>query len=106
MEHPSFTLAGLCAVGGTMGFLKKKSVPSLVAGLTFAGIYGYAGYLLKQNADNGIEIALGASALLLATGVKRSLPSRFTKPVPLVLSVLGLAGTSYYGLKYKQFYLD
>ena len=94
MEHPAFTLSGLCAVGGVMGYARKGSMPSLVAGTTFSIIYGVAGYLLKQNADYGLELALGASTTLLAAGIGRAIPSRFKKPVPLVLLVLG--GVSFF----------
>lgn len=87
-----------------MGYIRKKSVPSLVAGLVFGGIYGYAGYLLKKNADGGLELALGASSIMLLTGVARGVPSKFKKPVPLVLTVLGGAGSLYYYKKYKEFY--
>lgn len=87
-----------------MGYLRKKSLPSLMAGLVFGGVYGYAGYLLHKNADGGLELALGASSLMLVTGVIRGVPSRFSKPVPLVLTVLGGAGTAYYFKKYKEFY--
>ncbi|CAG99314.1 hypothetical protein KDRO_F07810 [Kluyveromyces lactis] len=104
MDHPSFALAALATIGGTMGYIRKGSVPSLVAGLTFGGIYGYAGYLLKNNADNGLEIALGASSVMLVTGIARGIPGRFKKPVPVVLTVLGGLGTWYYYKKYKEFY--
>lgn len=104
MEHPAFTLAGLCAVGGTMGYLRKGSVPSLVAGATFTVLYGYSGYLLKKNADWGLELALGCSVTLLAAGLGRAIPTHFSKPVPLVLVALGGLSTFYYGKKYNEFY--
>ncbi|SCU96611.1 LAFA_0G07184g1_1 [Lachancea sp. 'fantastica'] len=104
MEHPAYTLAALTTLGGAMGFARKGSKPSLLAGLAFGGIYGYAGYLLSKNADGGLEIALGASSLMLVTGIARGIPSRFRKPVPLVLTVLGGLGTAYYAKKYKEFY--
>lgn len=104
MEHPAYTLSILSAVGGTMGYMRKGSVPSLAAGLVFGGIYGYAGYLLQGNRDGGLELALGTSALFLATGLLRGLPSRFSKPVPIVLTVLGGLGSAYYFKKYKEFY--
>ena len=104
MEHPAFTLSGLCAVGGVMGYARKGSMPSLVAGTTFSIIYGVAGYLLKQNADYGLELALGASTTLLAAGIGRAIPSRFKKPVPLVLLVLVGVSSTYYARKYNEFY--
>ncbi|QLQ79053.1 hypothetical protein HG537_0B04000 [Torulaspora globosa] len=104
MEHPAYTLGLLAATGGIMGYARKRSVPSLVAGLVFGGIYGYAGYLLHHNRDNGLEIALGASLVMLTTGVARGIPSRFRKPVPLTLTLLGSLGTYYYYNKYKEFY--
>ncbi|KAL9934017.1 hypothetical protein V8E36_007099 [Tilletia maclaganii] len=30
-EHVAFTMAGLCSLGGTMGFAKRRSIPSLAA---------------------------------------------------------------------------
>lgn len=104
MEHPSFTLAGLCAIGGGMGYARKGSVPSLVAGVTFSILYGTAGYLLKQNQDWGLELALGSSAVLFAAGLSRSFKSGFKKPVPLVLLGLGTLSSAYYGKKYNEFY--
>ena len=35
LDHPAFTLSGLCAIGGIMGYARKGSFPSLVAGITF-----------------------------------------------------------------------
>ncbi|SCV03930.1 LANO_0G07118g1_1 [Lachancea nothofagi CBS 11611] len=104
MEHPAYTLAALTALGGSMGYIRKGSKPSLIAGLAFGGIYGYSGYLLSQNADYGLELALGASTLMLVTGIARGVPSRFRKPVPLVLTVLGGLGTAFYTKKYNEFY--
>lgn len=87
-----------------MGFLRKKSTPSLVAGVTFGALYGIAGYLLKNNADWGLELALGCSSTLFAAGISRSLTTEFKKPVPLLLLALGGVSTAYYAKKYNEFY--
>lgn len=104
MEHPAFSLSALCAVGGVMGYARKGSVPSLIAGATFSVLYGYAGYLLKNNADWGLELSLGCSAALFAAGLSRSLATGLSKPIPLSLLLLGTVSTGYYGKKYNEFY--
>lgn len=104
MEHPAFSLSALCAVGGLMGFARKGSVPSLIAGTTFSILYGYSGYLLKRNADWGLELSLGCSVALFAAGLGRSIPTGFSKPIPLVLLLLGGVSSAYYGKKYNEFY--
>lgn len=104
MEHPSFTLSALILAGGTMGYVKKGSIPSLAAGITFSAIFGTAGYLLKQNADYGLELALGGSSLLFIAGLARGVPVAFKKPVPVILTVLGGLGSAYYAKKYNEFY--
>lgn len=87
-----------------MGYARKGSMPSLIAGTTFTLLYGAAGYLLKQNQDWGLELALGSSSVLFLAGLGRSFPTKFKKPVPLVLLGLGGLSTFYYAKKYNEFY--
>lgn len=104
MDHPAFTLSALCAIGGVMGYARKGSFPSLVAGVAFSALYGGAGYLLKQNADYGLELALGTSTFLLVAGLARAIPTSFSKPIPVTLVILGSVSTAYYAKKYNEFY--
>ena len=104
MEHPAISLCILSTAGGMMGFYRKKSVVSLVAGLSVGGLYGMSAYLLHGNKDYGLEIALGTSTLLLGAGIARGIPVRFKKFVPCTLTVLGGLGTFYYYNKYREFY--
>jgi len=104
LDHPAFTLSGLCAIGGLMGYFRKGSVPSLVAGLGVSTLYGISGYLLNQNANYGLELALGTSSVLLAAGLSRATSTGFKKPIPLALVLLGGLSTGYYLKKYDEFY--
>ncbi|EQB55999.1 transmembrane protein 14C [Colletotrichum gloeosporioides Cg-14] len=105
-HHPSFTLAGLLAVGGTAGFLKTQSKPSLIAGLGLGAAYAInarAGYLLKENKDYGAELALGNSIVLLGAGASRAIKTGGKAPIPLALTFAGAAATFYYQKKYREF---
>lgn len=101
MEHPANTLAGLCALGGIIGYARKGSVPSLVGGLAVGAVYGYAGYLLKQNRNGGIEMALLGSVLLLGAGLPRAI--KVQKPMPIALTAVALLSLTYYGKKWVDF---
>lgn len=104
MEHPAYSLAALCSLGGVGGYIRRGSVPSLVAGLTIGGLYGYSGKLLHDNADYGIELASAASALLIIGSLPRAIKTQ--KAMPVGLTVLGVSALAYYGKKYSDFFLD
>ncbi|KAI9476082.1 MAG: transmembrane proteins 14C-domain-containing protein [Benjaminiella poitrasii] len=100
-QHPSYTLAGLCAVGGVAGFARTRSIPSLVAGLSVGALYGTAGYLIQQNRDYGHETAVAASTLLGGAMIPRAIRTR--KPVPVALSVISLVAGGYYVKKIIEY---
>ncbi|KAI8826044.1 transmembrane proteins 14C-domain-containing protein [Fimicolochytrium jonesii] len=102
-HHPAFTLGGLCAIGGAIGYSRTRSRPSLIAGLAFGALYSVSGYLLQQNAEYGAPLAAVTSALLLGSMGPRALRTR--KPVPIMLAFLGTLGSAYYGkLVYEGYY--
>ncbi|KAK9374765.1 transmembrane proteins 14C-domain-containing protein [Lipomyces chichibuensis] len=103
MEHPAFTLAALCSIGGIAGYARRKSVPSLIGGVGVGILFGISGYLLKQNKEYGIHTALAASLLLIGASAPRAI--RLRKAVPVGLTILGLTASAYYGKKYSDFYL-
>ena len=44
IDYLGYGFAGLVAAGGTMGYVKKRSVPSLIAGLAFGSLAAVGAY--------------------------------------------------------------
>ncbi|CCF59134.1 hypothetical protein KAFR_0G01010 [Kazachstania africana CBS 2517] len=102
MHSVSYAMSAILAVGGLVGFQRKKSVPSLLSGIVMGALYGVSGYLISNHVDGGLYLALGTSTVLFITGVARSVPSGFKKPIPLILTLLGTTAGFYYGAKINE----
>ncbi|KAI0258933.1 transmembrane proteins 14C-domain-containing protein [Gloeopeniophorella convolvens] len=90
---PAFVMGTLCIVGGVTGYVRTRSIPSLVAGVGVGALYLYSGNSIRKHSSGGLETALGASAVLLLS----SLP-RFSKgPIPAMLTVTSAVTGAYYG---------
>ncbi|KAF8637661.1 hypothetical protein AX17_002729 [Amanita inopinata Kibby_2008] len=90
---PAYLMGSLCLVGGATGFARTRSIPSLVAGVSVGLLFLWSADAIRKGAPNGVEAAVGASALLLLS----SLP-RFAKgPVPAILTVTSATAGFYYG---------
>ncbi|KAL3964190.1 hypothetical protein ACCO45_001194 [Purpureocillium lilacinum] len=94
-----FTMA-LTAGGGIMGYVRTRSVPSLVAGSAVGILYGIGGYRLQNREPYGIELSLLASIILGGSAIPRAI--RLRKPVPILLSVLSAFGLFTFGSAYRQ----
>ncbi|KAI5999410.1 transmembrane proteins 14C-domain-containing protein [Pisolithus orientalis] len=90
---PAYAMGGLCLAGGVTGFVRTRSVPSLVAGVGVGLLYLWSAEAIKKGHPNGVEGALGASALLLLS----SLPRVAKGPVPAILAATSTAAGLYYG---------
>lgn len=86
---------------GIAGFVRTRSVPSLVAGLGVGALYGAAGYMIQENKNYGHETAVAASTLLAGSMIPRAIKTR--KPMPIVLSVISLAAGGYYVKKVIEY---
>ncbi|KAI9218317.1 transmembrane proteins 14C-domain-containing protein [Blastocladiella britannica] len=96
-QHPAYTLSALCAAGGVAGFVRARSRPSLIAGLSFSALYAASGYLIHTNAAYGSELAVVTSLVLVLAMGPRAL--RNPKPHTVALAASGLLSTAYYGKK-------
>ena len=63
VDYLGYVFGAMVAGGGAMGYVKKRSLPSLVAGLTFGGLAAAGAYHASQNPDNPI-VGAGVSGLL------------------------------------------
>jgi uncharacterized membrane protein (UPF0136 family) len=93
--HLNFTLGGLVVAGGAMGYFKKGSVPSLVAGLTFGGLLIGSGVLITQGESfKGHILACGATGVMTVAMGQRLLSTGKFMPAGMV-ATLGAAGLAY-----------
>ncbi|KAA1469068.1 hypothetical protein DENSPDRAFT_834599 [Dentipellis sp. KUC8613] len=91
--YPAYVMGTLCIVGGITGFARTRSIPSLVAGVGVGALYLYSANSIRNHTANGLEFALGASAILLLSSAPR-----FAKgPVPALLTVTSAVTGAYYG---------
>jgi uncharacterized membrane protein (UPF0136 family) len=93
----SYIFGSISLVGALMGYIKKGSIPSLLAGGSVSVIYFIGGALSSQGRKSGLIVSLSASIILLVSGLVRCIATSFQKTVPLVLAGLGLISTLYYG---------
>ncbi|KAJ3226325.1 hypothetical protein HDU78_010395 [Chytriomyces hyalinus] len=99
-DHLANTLAAVSVLGGTVGYVKSKSLPSLVAGVSFGALYAVTGHLIRTNADYGVELGVGTSVLLMGATGPRAFKTM--KRVPLGMFTMGALGAGYFGKKLYQ----
>ena len=93
--HLNFTLGGLVMIGGVMGYVKKKSVMSAAAGLTFGGLLIGSGVLISQGESyKGHALATGATGVMTLAMGQRFLSTGKFMPAGMV-AALGAAGLAY-----------
>ena len=93
--HLNFTLGGLVAVGGAMGYFNTGSTMSLMAGLTFGGLLIGSGVLITQGESfKGHALASGCTGAMTVAMGQRFLSTGKFMPAGMVAS-LGAVGLAY-----------
>ncbi|CZT03032.1 hypothetical protein WAI453_012238 [Rhynchosporium graminicola] len=100
IETPAFIIGAVTASGGTYGYLKTGSIPSVAAGVTVGALYLLGGYRISNRQSYGVELALLASVVLAGSSIPRALKSQ--KPLPAGLSLLALYGLYTYGSAFRS----
>ncbi|CZS94614.1 related to UPF0136 domain protein [Rhynchosporium agropyri] len=100
IENPAFIIGAVTASGGTYGYLKTGSIPSVAAGVTVGALYLLGGYRISNRQSYGVELALLASVVLAGSSIPRALKSQ--KPLPAGLSLLALYGLYTYGSAFRS----
>lgn len=81
----AYLLASLTAGGGTMGYIRTGSIPSVAAGCTVGALYALGGYRIQQKQPYGVELALLASVVLAGSSIPRAIKTQKTLPIGLSL---------------------
>jgi uncharacterized membrane protein (UPF0136 family) len=90
LSQVGYILATLTAGGGTIGYLRTGSIPSVAAGCTVGALYALGAYRISQKQPYGVELALLASVVLAGSSIPRAIKSQ--KSLPIGLSLLASFG--------------
>jgi len=88
-----FVIFGLLTIaGGIMGYVKARSVVSVIAGAITGVLLIVAAFMLPEHRELGLVLALLTSAILAAQFIPRALRTRRIMPGGMmsVLSVIGI----------------
>lgn len=100
-HHPTYTMAALLSIGGIAGYVRTKSMPSLVAGVALGAGFGVAGYMLQNGSmTQGHGVALFASTITMSAMGVRAIKSR--KPLPIAISSLGAVSAAYHAQRFTE----
>ncbi|KAH7023270.1 transmembrane proteins 14C-domain-containing protein [Ilyonectria destructans] len=100
LQMIGYVLGALTAGGGTMGYVKTGSLPSIIAGCSVGFLYTLGAWRIQNRQSYGIELCLLASVVLGASAFPRAI--RLRKPVPIVLSVISSIGLLTFGTALRR----
>jgi len=89
-QNVSYFMSALCTSGGLVGYIRRKSIVSLVAGTGFGASYFYSGYLLGTgNKREGLKAGLITSSILLFGVLPRAILKK--SKVSILLSTAAIS---------------
>ncbi|KAJ5893752.1 hypothetical protein N7495_005443 [Penicillium taxi] len=99
--YPALVLSLLTSLGGSIGYARTGSLPSIIAGFAVGTVY-FASYLSLRNGwPYGEELGLLASVVLGGSSVPRVIKTG-GKPVPTLLAGIAIYGLVVFGLAYRE----
>ena len=109
--HLNFTLGGFAMAAGAWGFAKKRSAPSLVAGMACGSLLVGSGVLISKNESlQGHGLAAGVTGIVTAAMVKRSFFTSTTQTFKFMpagmIATIGAAGCAYNVKKTLEWWPD
>eukprot|EP00088_Acartia_fossae_P062589 TRINITY_DN75699_c0_g1_i1.p1 TRINITY_DN75699_c0_g1~~TRINITY_DN75699_c0_g1_i1.p1 ORF type:complete len:112 (+),score=10.18 TRINITY_DN75699_c0_g1_i1:33-368(+) len=108
IDYPGYAYGAAVAFGGIMGYMKKRSVPSLMAGVAFGSLAMFGAYSVSKDGKSGASLApaIGTSALLCGVMGARALKSGKLMPAGMIailsLGMLTRYSFMFYNLNTKQ----
>jgi uncharacterized membrane protein (UPF0136 family) len=73
---PAMLTSMFCTIGGSMGYYKKKSVPSLIGGFGIGSLFAISAWMMSKNDSNGVKVYGVASGVLAAVMIPRAIKTR------------------------------
>lgn len=97
--HPAFGLGALSMVGGLVGYMRKGSKPSLIAGTVLgASLIGSGVLISGENQFEGHALATATSSLMAVGMGARYLKTGKIMPAGIIAS-LGVVSAAYHAKK-------
>ncbi|RAK99082.1 TMEM14 family protein [Aspergillus ibericus CBS 121593] len=72
LQTTTLLLSLLTSLGGTIGYIRTKSLPSIITGLSIGFLYLLSYLRLRNNQPYGVEIAFFASLVLAGSSIPRA----------------------------------
>lgn len=99
--HLSFTVGALLCGGGVAGYVRAKSMPSLIGGLSTGSAMLGSGYLIQSGQDlEGHGLGFATSSLLFCAMGARFAQTK--KALPAALAFVAIASAAYHGKKFND----